>query len=133
MSKEITRLIPSGRGRDLAKLDEVMERIRPEFVFVDPQQAPFYHRDNQETGESRLALAILEDALRCAVRHADSSLEIQRLEAAEALEWIQSDDDNYWLAFEPICQRFELDPGWIRQKIGRQLDTATRATDAHAA
>ncbi len=133
MSNEIRRLIPPGPGRDLAKIDEVMERIRPEFVFVDPRQAPVYHRDSLETGESRLALAILEDALRCAVRHAESPLPTQREEAAEALGWIQSEEDSYWLAFEPICQRFELDPGWIRMQVARQLDGAVRANAAHAA
>ena len=114
MSAEIPRLVASKRGKDLAKLDEAMERIRPEFVFVDPRQAPFYHRDSLETGESRLALAILEDALRCAMRHAGSHLCSQRHEAAEALAWIQSSEDRYWLAFEPICQRFQLEPEWIR-------------------
>ncbi len=133
MTNEIPRLIPSDHGRDLAKIDAAMERIRPEFVFVDPRQAPIYHRDSLETGESRLALAILEDALRCAVRHAESSLATQRQEAAEALEWIASPDEDYWLAFEPICQRFELDPAWIRQQIARQLNGASATAAAHAA
>lgn len=130
MSAKTTTLAPAS---DPAKLDEVMERITPEFVFVDPRQAPLYHRDVIETGESRLALAILEDALRCAVRHADSPIEGQRQEAREALEWIQSPEHHYQLAFEPICQRFELDPDWIRGQVDRQLSASTRAHAAHAA
>ncbi len=114
MRNQIQPSTPVARGRDLAKMDEILERVRPEFVFVDPRQAPIYHRDALETGESRLALAILEDALRCAVRHIDSPLAAQKQEAVEALEWIQSDEEHYWLAFEPICQRFDLDPDWIR-------------------
>ena len=133
MSNQIHRLSPTGRGRDLAKMDEILERVRPEFVFVDPRQAPVYHRDSLETGESRLALAILEDALRCAVRHADSPLSAQKQEAADALEWIQSDEEHYWLAFEPICQRFDLDPDWIRLQVEQQIHGAATATAAHAA
>lgn len=132
MNKEIPRLVPNPQVRNPAQIDEVLERIRPEFVYVDPQQAPVYHRDSLESGESRLALAILEDALRCAVRHAESPLPTQRQEAAEALEWIRSDEHHYWLAFEPICQRFELDPGWIRLQVARQLHAAPRSA-AHAA
>lgn len=133
MSRDIPRLIPNGQTRNPAKIDEALERIRPEFVFVDPRQAPIYHRDSLESGESRLALAILEDALRCAVRHAESPLPTQRQEAAEALEWIQSDELHYWLAFEPICQRFELDPGWIRGQVARQMHAISGRTAAHAA
>lgn len=132
MTKESPRLIASERGKDLAKLDEVLDRIGPEFVFVDPRQAPVYHRDTLESGESRLALAILEDALRCAVRHAASPLAGQRQEAADALEWIQSDEHHYMLAFEPICQRFQLDPEWIRVQVARQMD-ALPSPAAHAA
>lgn len=132
MSKETPRQIPSNRERDLAKLDEVLDRIGPEFVFVDPRQAPVYHRDTLESGESRLALAILEDALRCAVRHCASRLEGQRQEAADALAWIQSDEASYMLAFEPICQRFRLDPEWIRLQVSRQMD-ALPTSAAHAA
>jgi len=133
MDTETPRAVPSERGKDPAKMDDAMERIRPDFVFVDPRQAPFYHRNSLETGESRLALAILEDALRCAVRHADSPLGAQRHEAAEALAWIQSSEDQYCLAFEPICQRFQLEPEWIRGQVARQLQTAARVAAAHAA
>ena len=118
---------------DPARLEAVLERIGPEFVFVDPRQAPLYHRDALETGESRLALAILEDALRCALRHTHSALASQRQEAREALDWIRSPEHHHQLAFEPICQRFELDPDWIRAQVDRRLDPAAREGDARAA
>ncbi len=108
------------------KLDEILDRIGPEFVFVDPRQAPLYHREALESGESRLALAILEDALRCAVRHAESSLPRQREEAREALAWIESTEDDYWLAFEPICQRFSIDPQWVRSQVARILEISAQ-------
>lgn len=133
MNTEIPRLMPSNPAPNPAQIDEVMERIRPEFVFVDPRQAPLFHKRSLESGESRLALAILEDALRCAVRHFDSALPTQRQEAADALEWIQSDEHHYWLAFEPICQRFQLEPEWIRMQVAKQMHAASLRAAAHAA
>lgn len=133
MNTEVPRLMPSDRAATPAQIDEIMERIRPEFVFVDPRQAPIYHQKSLESGESRLALAILEDALRCAVRHFHSALPTQRQEAAEALEWIESDEQHYWLAFEPICQRFELDPDWIRLQVARQMHAANDRSAPRAA
>lgn len=130
ISSPITKTPP---GADTARVDAALERVVPQFVFVDPQQAPLYHRQDLETGESRLALAILEDALRCAVRHVHSHLAEQRREAAEALAWIQSSEHDYSLAFEPICDRFALDPQWIRGQVSRLLEAADRAYAARAA
>ena len=42
MRNQIQPSTPVARGRDLAKMDEILERVRPEFVFVDPRQAPIY-------------------------------------------------------------------------------------------
>jgi hypothetical protein len=111
------------------RLDEVMDRIGPDFVFVDPQQAPLYHPRSLESGESRLALAILEDALRCAIRHSDSPIPRQREEAQEAMEWIESTECIYSLAFEPICQRFGLDPDWIRAQVKRIVSATPDASN----
>ena len=74
-----------------------------------------------ETGEMRLALAILEDALRCALRHHDSRITEQRLAAREAMEWIRSDDDAPPFTFVRICQLFDLDPDWIRDTLHRRM------------
>lgn len=88
---------------------------------VDPTQVPLHHAGRLDSGEMRLALAILDDAVRCVIRHARSRLAHQRAEATEALDWIRSDREDYALCFVPICQLFNLDPEWIRDLVDRAL------------
>lgn len=88
---------------------------------VDVTQVPMHHASRPESGEMRLALAILDDAIRCVIRHARSRLPHQKAEAMEALAWIQSDREDYALCFVPICQLFSIDPEWIRDLVARAL------------
>jgi hypothetical protein len=94
---------------------------------VDPGQVPMHASGRLESGELRLALAILEDALRCALRHHDSHIAEQRTAAREAMEWIRSDDDSPPFTFVRLCQLFDLDPDWVRDSV-RPADPRVRAT-----
>ena len=104
------------------EIEEVLERMLAA-PFVDPCQVPLHHPARLDTGERRLALAILDDAIRCAVRHGHSPLKHQRDEAREALRWIESDESAYALSFVPICQAFSIDPDWLRALVGRALSS----------
>jgi hypothetical protein len=87
-----------------------------------------------DCGEMRLALAVLEDALRCALRHHRSRLVEQRRAARDALRWMHSDDDAPAFGFVRICQLFDLDPGWIRATVRRRIAPvrAARRADERA-
>jgi len=102
------------------EMEEMIERVLAS-PSVDVGQIPMHHRSRIDSGEARLALAILDDAIRCVLRHAESRLAHQRAEAVEALEWIRSDRSDYALCFVPICQLFDIDPDWIRGKIDSAL------------
>lgn len=93
---------------------------------VDAGQVPMHTYGRLESGEMRLALAILEDALRCALRHHDSRITEQRIAAREAMDWIRSDDDSPPFTFVRVCQLFDLDPDWIRDSVHRHLFTSRR-------
>jgi hypothetical protein len=88
---------------------------------VDAGQVPMYAPSRLDSGERRLALAILEDALRCVVRHHGSRVAEQRQAAREAMDWMARDDDTPPFTFVRLCQIFELDPDWIRRLVRRQL------------
>lgn len=103
-----------------AAVEELMERMFAPPA-VDAGQVPMHVSARLETGEMRLALAILEDALRCALRHHDSRITEQRLAAREAMDWIRSEDDSPPFTFVRVCQLFDLDPDWIRDTLHRHL------------
>jgi hypothetical protein len=102
------------------EVEEIVERLLCA-PFVDASQVPLHHAVRPESGEMRLALAILDDALRCVLRHTHSALAHQRAEAREARRWIESEETSYALSFVPICQVFNLDPEWIRDMVRRRL------------
>lgn len=107
------------------EMEEMVERVLAS-PSVDVSQIPMHHRSRIDSGEARLALAILDDAIRCLLRHAESRLAHQRAEAQEALEWIRSDRSDYALCFIPICQLFDIDPDWVREKIAKALKDPTQ-------
>ena len=106
------------------EMEEMIERVLAS-PSVDVSQIPMHHRSRIDSGEARLALAILDDAIRCVLRHAESRLAHQRAEAMEALDWIRSDRADYALCFVPICQLFDIDPEWVREKIDKALKDPT--------
>jgi hypothetical protein len=129
-SMDIRTLLPTGpnapaRRLSGADVDEVMERMFAA-PSVDAGQVPSNGTGRIESGEMRLALAVLEDALRCALRHHESRVLEQRLAAREALVWMRSDDDSPPFTFVRICQLFDLDPDWIRQTVQRHLEGSRR-------
>jgi hypothetical protein len=102
------------------EVEEMIERLLAA-PFVDASQVPLNHPARPDSGEMRLALAILDDALRCVLRHSRSPLRKQRCEARDARRWIESDDTAYALSFVPICQTFGIDPDWVRGLVRRQV------------
>jgi len=102
-------------------VDELMERMFAA-PSVDAGQIPMNGKTRIDSGEMRLALAVLEDALRCVLRHHDSRIAEQRLAAHEAVVWMQSDDDAPPFTFVRICQLFDLDPDWIRSTVRRHVE-----------
>jgi len=130
MVMEIRNLLPShpltpARRLTGAEIDQVMERLFAP-PSIDAGQVPMHGATRLESGEMRLALAVLEDALRCTLRHHDSRLVEQRQAAREAMEWIRSEDDSPPFTFVRICQLFDLDPDWIRDMVRRHVFHAQR-------
>lgn len=61
-------------------------------------------------------LAALQDALRtlkCPYYYSECWT------PADAKEWFKSEEKRYPFSFVAICDHFDLDPQWLRQKIAR--------------
>lgn len=132
ITMEIRFLLPDPNERPRHRLsggdvEALLERTLAAPV-VDPGQVPMHAPARLESGELRLALAVLEDALRCVLRHHDSPVEEQRLAAREALDWLGRDDDAPF-TFVRICQLFELDPSWLRSAVRQRLSRGRRGGD----
>ena len=64
------------------------------------------------SGEHRLALAILEDAIRIYC-NPEGSLRLRR----ETALWLISDDRSWCFSFERICEALGLEPECVRRSL----------------
>ena len=71
------------------------------------------------TGEQRLLLAVLEDAiLTCAGKpRSGAGPRSKILVIQEAWAWVESDEDGWPFAFFCVCAGLGINPLWLRQKI----------------
>lgn len=88
---------------------------------LEPPYELFRHvrRFTAPRGEPRLALAVLEDAVRClAGARASRNFDV-RLSGWEAGQWIASRDRGPLFSFENICLILGLDRSEVRESIRR--------------
>jgi hypothetical protein len=79
---------------------------------VMPEQ--FFSARRLRTGEERLMLGALADAIDRVRIHALRGTENQRAAASEARAWLASSDRSHPFAFESICDALDLDARAIR-------------------
>jgi hypothetical protein len=86
------------------------------------------------SGEHRLMVAILEDAVSILVKNLSGGL-VTRRDARQAREWLASCDRSLPFGFESICDVLDLDPSYIRRGIRaareRPTETAARFAFRH--
>lgn len=86
------------------------------------------------TGEQRLALAVLEEAIACCSRKMAAGGMSFRAKARvmqEAWEWVESDNASCVYSFVGICRALSIDPAWLRAGIRRKYPRPIE--DEHAA
>jgi hypothetical protein len=67
----------------------------------------------------RLMLAVLQDALATFERGLRASKASQRQAFYEVDRWVNSEDTDWPFAFENVCARLGIDPGYIRAGLQR--------------
>ena len=92
-----------------------------------------FFRHGVVTPETRLLLAVLEEALNTRQRHLTTSDPRSRAVLAEVEAWFRSDDAARLCAFVTICNALEIEPTWMRARLGlsgssRRPPAKTRAS-----
>lgn len=87
-------------------MDEI---ITPEQFFTSVRQSAA-----SWTGEQRLLLAVLEDAVSNFLRYKGSCTTRGKRLFREECEWFWSHEKRYLYAFETICDYLHLDPDYLR-------------------
>jgi len=72
---------------------------------------------HQQTGEMRLAYAVLEDALHILRTRAHSTAVWGQVQHHEAMTWVLSDDESYPHSYRNCCHHVGLDPDVVRAML----------------
>lgn len=123
--KPIQRLNPG-------EVDGIVDRLVMATA-VDPAQVSMNQPSSPDSPELSLHRAILFDAVQCAIRHSGSPSSAQRAAARDAVRWLDSEDESYFLSFVPLCQRFQLEPEWIRRLVRNETHPRRPLAEAQAA
>jgi hypothetical protein len=83
-----------------------------------------FHPARAATPASRLALAILEDALRIYGKRDCVLRRKQRRLLAETEAWLCSDDVSWPFSFVNVCHVLDIDPAWLRERLLRSAPPA---------
>jgi len=79
------------------------------------------HGRGDLSAERRLVVAVLEDALHCYLKYADSENSKQRQLFLEAEEWIMGDHPTWFFSFPNVCDTLGLDPDYVREGLAKWL------------
>ena len=82
------------------------------------------------SGERRLMVAILEDALRCFQKHVGDQDPKGRQLFLEAEEWIMTDNATWFFSFPNVCSTLDLEPDYVRQGLAKWRDARQSAVPA---
>ncbi len=88
------------------------------FLFVQSEQF-FADRKSalQRTGEYRLLVAVLQDALECWFRYRNARRARERRLFQEISAWFSASNRDWLFTFECICDHLGIDPDYIRRGL----------------
>jgi len=119
MYSEYAVALPSGQfltnvtlGSEKPLPSSADEIITPEQFFI-----PASDSIANWTGERRLLLAVLEEAVATFIRYKDATTTRGKRLFREVREWFGSNERNYVCAFESICDHLSLDPDYVRSGL----------------
>jgi len=80
------------------------------------------------SGEKRLMLAVLQDALDCYQKYAFAKDGAGQQMFHDADQWIGDEDRTWYFSFENICEILEINPQYLRVGVKRWRQSAATAT-----
>lgn len=78
------------------------------------------HSHDYPDGQTRLMMAILDDAVYCNVKYANAARRVDRKLFVEAKSWFETDSASQsLLSFEHVCEVLGVDAGFFRTRLRR--------------
>ena len=103
-------------------LDERFSGVLAPDVMLPAQFAGMMRRRGELSGERRLMVAVLEDALHCFQKYVDAVDPKQRQLFLDAEEWIMAEHPTWFFSFSNVCTTLDLDPDYVREGLMKWRD-----------
>ena len=110
------------------ELDFIDEPLLPEQFLT-----PAYGSRRLWTGERRLLLGVLEEAVRSFFQYRSARGRRGKQLFREVQEWLWSKDRHWLYSFENICMHLRLNPDYLRRGLQRWQQTSARGKSSTAA
>lgn len=98
-------------------LDERFSGVLAPDAILPSQYFAGLRRRNDMSGERRLMIAILEDALHCFQKYVEATDPKHRQLFDDAAEWIAEDNPTWFFSFPNVCHTLDLDPDYVREGL----------------
>jgi hypothetical protein len=92
-------------------------RISSSIGPADPVAIQELFSSGIRSGEERLMLAVLKDAIECFQQYVVSEYPWEKKLFQEAEDWILARNTDCFFSFKNICESLQLDPGYIRRGL----------------
>lgn len=121
---------PSDQGSTGSPSARSLKRSPWEQDILTPDQFACPARESLAawTGERRLLLAVLKEAVHTYHRYCQAHTRREQRLFGEVQEWIWARDTDHLYAFESICSYLDLDPNFIRTGLPRVYAQSTSST-----
>jgi len=117
-------------------LDERLPGLFVPDTLLPIQYFEAMRRKHLLSGEKRLVLSVLEDAVDCFMKYVDASTKKGQRLFRDAEVWIALEDKKWVFSFDNVCEALGIDPEYLRRGLRewklRRLEAIERARIARA-
>ncbi|HEY2776100.1 MAG TPA: hypothetical protein VGK20_18815 [Candidatus Binatia bacterium] len=104
------------RGGRFQSDERLLDVFDPDII-LPAQHFAAIQRKKFPSGEHRLLIALIQDAIECFQKHMHARDAKRRQLFLDAQGWIGSDDDRAVFSFNNVCMMLGMNPDYVRQGL----------------
>jgi hypothetical protein len=105
--------------------ERLLECFDPDVV-LPSQHFAALQRKRFPSGEHRLLVALIEDAIECVQKHLHARDAKRQQLFADARDWIVSEDDRGVFSFNNVCMLLGMNPDYVREGLDDWCERAAK-------
>jgi len=111
------------RGGRFQSDERLLDVFDPDII-LPTQHFAAIQRKRFPSGEHRLLVALIQDAIECVQKHMHARDAKRRQLFLDAQGWIGSDDDRGVFSFNNVCMLLGMNPDYVRQGLSNWCEKA---------